>query len=82
MIVFGIFQEKADFDPSLMVVKELTFKGSWRRNPETWYRTLDLVGSEKIRLNEIISHILPLQEIENAFQLLKKGKALKIVITP
>jgi L-iditol 2-dehydrogenase len=82
VIVFGIFQEKADFDPSLMVVKELTFKGSWRRNPETWYRCLDLVGSGKINLNEIISHILPLQEIEKAFQLLKKGEAIKVVMTP
>lgn len=82
VIVLGLFHEDENFDPNLIVERELTFKGSFRRAPETWYRMLSLVGNNIIPLKELVSHVLPLQEIERAFQLLKNGEAIKVVITP
>jgi L-iditol 2-dehydrogenase len=82
VIVLGLFHGEADFDPTLMVEKELTFKSSWRRTPETWYRILDLVGNGTVNLREIVSHTIPLQEIERGFQLIRKGEGLKVVVTP
>ncbi len=82
VMALGLFHGDANFDPNLMVERELTFKGSFRRSPETWYRILNLVSNNIISLEGLISHVLPLQEIEKAFQLLKNGEAIKIVITP
>jgi L-iditol 2-dehydrogenase len=82
VVVLGLFHGKTDFDPNLMVEKELIYKGSFRRPPETWYRILDLVGNGTISLEKIVSHVLPLEAVEKGFQLIKKGEAIKVVITP
>jgi L-iditol 2-dehydrogenase len=82
VVVLGLFHGKIDFDPNLMVEKELIYKGSFRRAPETWYRMLDLVENGTIPLKEIVSHILPLERIEKGFQLIRNGEAIKVIVTP
>lgn len=82
VVVAGLFHGETHFDPNLLVEKELTFKGSWRRRPETWHRILALVGNGTIPLAEMVSHVLPLEEIEKAFKLIQSGEAMKVVIIP
>jgi 2-desacetyl-2-hydroxyethyl bacteriochlorophyllide A dehydrogenase len=82
VIVLGLFHGESTFDPNLMVEKELTFRGAFRRSPETWYRILNLIGNNIISLDALISHVLPLDEVERAFQLLKRGEGIKVVIAP
>lgn len=82
VIVLGLFHGADQWDPNLMVERELTFKGSFRRAPETWIRMLRLVGSGIIPLKELVSHVIPLQDIERAFQLINDGEAIKVVVTP
>lgn len=82
VVVLGLFHGEEKWDPNLMVERELTYRGSFRRAPETWTRILRLVGNNVIPLKELVSHVLPLDEIENAFQLINRGEAIKVVIAP
>ncbi len=44
---------------------------------------IELIRSGSIKVNEMITHILPLNEIQKGFDLVAKGgKAIKVVITP
>lgn len=81
VVVPGLFHGEVKFDANRMVDKELTFKGSWRRNPEPWYRTLDLVEHGLINLEKMISHRISLCEIEKGFQLIDRGEAIKVIVT-
>jgi len=82
VIALGLFHGESPFDPNIMVEREITFRGSFRRSPETWYRILDLIGNNIISLDALISHVLPIDEVERAFQLLKSGEGIKVVIAP
>lgn len=82
VMVIGLSHGGVDFDSNLLVEKELVFKGAYRRTPETWDRILELVGKGKIPLKELVTHSVPLEEVEAGFHLIEKGEALKVVVTP
>jgi 2-desacetyl-2-hydroxyethyl bacteriochlorophyllide A dehydrogenase len=82
VVVLGLFEAEALFPASLLVEKELTFKGSWRRDPISWYRSIDLVTSGVVPLGKIISHVIALEEIERGFRAIDEGEALKVVVSP
>jgi 2-desacetyl-2-hydroxyethyl bacteriochlorophyllide A dehydrogenase len=82
IVVLGIFHKDECLDTNIVVERELTIRGSFRRAPETWFRMLNLLEKKQLPLKNIITHTLPLNEIENAFQLLKKGEAIKVVVIP
>lgn len=72
---------------SLNLAENIIFKGltvlgiNGRKMFETWYQTQALVVAGRIDLGPIITHVLPLERYEECFDLLKDGKAAKIVMT-
>jgi len=74
-------------DVSLNLAENIIFKGltvlgiNGRRMFETWYQTQALVVAGRIDLAPIITHVLPLERFHECFDLLKDGKAAKIVMT-
>ena len=63
-----------------IIFKGLTVLGiNGRRMFETWYQTQSLVKSGRIHLRPIITHVLPLEAFDHAFELMRDGKAAKIV---
>ncbi|MDO8670966.1 MAG: alcohol dehydrogenase catalytic domain-containing protein [Dehalococcoidia bacterium] len=66
----------------LILKKELTIVGSAGRVTSTWHRTIDLIAHQAIDLRKVITHVLPLEEYDTAFQLLLNRKALKICLVP
>jgi len=71
---------------SMNLAENIIFKGltvlgiNGRKMFETWYQMQAMVTAGRIDLKPIITHVLPLERYGEAFELLKGGKAVKIVI--
>ena len=64
-----------------IIFKGLTVLGiNGRRMFETWYETQALVKSGRVDLRPIITHVLPFEQFDRAFELMKNGEAAKIVL--
>lgn len=65
-----------------IIFKGLTVLGiNGRRMFETWYQTQALVRSGRIDLSAIVTHVLPLEQFERAFELMQSGEAAKVVLS-
>jgi 2-desacetyl-2-hydroxyethyl bacteriochlorophyllide A dehydrogenase len=84
-MVFGVCPEDAQvpFSPYEMFAKEIKIIGA-KMPPYTMGRTVALLESGKIDYNGIVSHVLPLKELVNAFDMFvnQKEKILKMAINP
>ncbi len=73
-------------DVSLNLAERIIFKGlnvlgiNGRRMFETWYQTEALVKSGRVDPRSIITHVLPYDQFQRAFDLTSKGEAAKIVL--
>jgi len=71
---------------SMNLAENIIFKGltvlgiNGRKMFETWYQMEAMVTAGRIDLKPIITHVLPLERYGEAFELLKDGKAVKVVI--
>lgn len=64
-----------------IIFKGLTVLGiNGRRMFETWYQTQTLVRSGRVDLRPIITHVLPFEQFDRAFELMHSGEAAKIVL--
>jgi len=82
--LLGLPAEPVELD----LVPDLIFKGATvqgiygRRMYDTWYRMLALLKAGALDLEPIISDRLPLERFEDAFDLLGRGQASKILLYP
>jgi threonine 3-dehydrogenase len=73
---------------TLELAEDVIFKGATvhgingRRMWQTWYQAQALLRSGKVDLSPLITHTLPLGEIEKGLALLKDGQAAKIILYP
>jgi len=70
------------FGPNVIVDKELTIHGSFRRQPSTWYRAIKLVAKRVIDAKSIITHVLPLEHADEGFQTLIRKEGIKVILVP
>ncbi|HSH83504.1 MAG TPA: L-threonine 3-dehydrogenase [Herpetosiphonaceae bacterium] len=77
-------QPLASFDLANHVVfKGATIYGvSGRKMYETWYQTRELIEGGKVDIAPIITHRLPLEEWEHAFDMMIAGEAAKVALYP
>ncbi len=82
--LLGLPTEKVSLDiANDLVFKGLTVQGIvGRRMYETWEQTAGFLHSGKVNLEPIITHRLPLEQFEEAFQLMISGKSGKVVLYP
>jgi L-iditol 2-dehydrogenase len=71
----------AEFDYTQIVRREAKVFGTWRRQPITWMRAIRLVANGVIDVKPLISHVMPMQQAEEAFKLLHERKGMKIILT-
>jgi 2-desacetyl-2-hydroxyethyl bacteriochlorophyllide A dehydrogenase len=83
--IFGVSPENAVWKvkPFDLYAKELTITTSYR-SPFTFQRAVDIASTGKLKLKPLISHVLPLDEIEKAFEIVDKKleNAAKVIIKP
>jgi len=71
-----------DFPIDQIFFKQLTMVGSRCYTANTWKRMMNIYAQGRIRLNDLISDILPLTEWRRAFDMCMGRKALKAVLYP
>ncbi|MCL1872936.1 MAG: L-threonine 3-dehydrogenase [Clostridiales bacterium] len=65
----------------LVVFKCLTLIGiNGRRMFETWYQSENFLATSAAMIDPIITHQLPLEEIENGMLMMEQGKAIKVLL--
>lgn len=71
---------------TLDLAKLIIFKGATvlgingRRMFETWYQMENLLLSERLELEPIITHVLEMNEFEKGLKMMQTGEAIKVVI--
>lgn len=68
----------ASLDP--LVAKAVTLYGSFSHTWTTWERVLGLFGSGRLRPNEVIGGIYPLDDWRSAFEDMEAGRTIKSVV--
>jgi threonine dehydrogenase-like Zn-dependent dehydrogenase len=80
LILVGLSETPVQFLPIDFALNETEMIGIRAYNPKTWDICLNILSSGKIDLRPIITHRLPLDEGERAFQLLQRREGLKILL--
>lgn len=60
--------------------EELTLTGAFHHTPELIRRAVELLESEALRPDGLITHRMTLAEVPKAFELMARGEALKVLI--
>ena len=81
-------EKKNHKDPSVKIntnlihYKQLKIVGSHGSEKRHVIKAAKLILDKKIVLNDIITHIYSLKKIKQAFNIMKTGKSIKIIIKP
>lgn len=85
ILFFGVPSAKKEirFEPFLLFRKGLTVRSSFTSLRNS-LQAISLLSSGKIKTKELISHRLPLKEIESGLQMVKNGSdnVMKVIIEP
>lgn len=76
----GMGGDEITFPIMAACTKELTIKGSFRYGSGDYQNALDLVSSGQIDVKKLISRKVAFEEAEKAFEDVKAGKAIKVLI--
>ncbi len=84
LVALGLPSQPVEFDWSHhLVLKGATIHGIYGRHLyQTWFTACELLASRTVQLESLITHRLPLERFEEGFQLLKQGRAVKVVLYP
>jgi threonine 3-dehydrogenase len=83
VVTIGTFDEPVSFNPFFKLTRrEIKLRGSISRTWETWRRMNQLIDSGKINLKPLITHILPFEEYQKGFELVKRHEAIKVLLRP
>jgi threonine 3-dehydrogenase len=67
----------------LVIFKGVTVHGIiGRRMYETWYQMDNLLGAGRLDVRPAITHVMPMEDFEDAIGLLRTGQAGKVVLVP
>jgi len=82
--LLGICAQDTTLDlDKLVIFKGITVQGIiGRRMFETWHQMTSLIGSGRLDISQVITHVLPLADLPQAMELLAAGKAAKIAMVP
>src|SRR5256885_537486 len=82
--LLGLPKESFELDWNRLVIfKGITIHGIiGRRMYETWYQMDNLLGSGRLDIRPTITHVMPMQEFDEAIGLLRDGRAGKVVLVP
>lgn len=74
-------KSKIPFDSNTIHYKEISVFGAYASHHRQYKTALKLLSSHRMNGQKVITHRFSLEEIEKGIETVKKGRALKIVIT-
>ena len=78
----GIFGREVRMPLDHLFHKQLELRGSVGYTPRTWDRMMSIYSQGKVRLRDLVSHVLPLSNWAEAFDACASKRGLKVLITP
>jgi threonine 3-dehydrogenase len=83
VVTIGTFNEPITFNPFFkMSSREIRLQSAIGRNSETWRRVNQLIDSGKIDLKPLITRVLPMNEYQEGFELVKRHEVMKVLQKP
>jgi threonine dehydrogenase-like Zn-dependent dehydrogenase len=59
-----------------------TIKGAYGAASLDWDRVLNLAATKRIKLDPLISEVMPLEQAQNAFEIACRREGLKLILKP
>lgn len=83
IVLFGVCdpQDRVEFSPYLVFRNELTIAGTVMIH-DAFPRTLELLASQRLRVQPLISHMIPLERFQEALDMHERNEGVKLLITP
>ncbi|WP_174614829.1 zinc-binding dehydrogenase [Virgibacillus ihumii] len=79
----GIFpQADVSFDLEKIIQKEIRVVGSRSQKPADWGPSLELMNTGNVDAEAMITHEFDITEWDQAYQAIKGGEAIKVLLTP
>lgn len=76
VVTIGTFNEAVTFNPFFkMTRREMKLQSSIMRTSENWRRMNQLIDSRRVNLKPLVTHVLPLQEYQKGFELVKRSRS-------
>jgi threonine 3-dehydrogenase len=83
VVTIGTFNGPVSFNPFFkMTRREIKLLSTMGRTWETWRRMNQLIDSGKVNLKPLITHILPIEEYQKGFEMVKSYSVQKILLKP
>ena len=78
----GIFGRDVEVPLDATIYKQLVFRGTVGYTVKTWERTMRILEQRRVRLDDLITHRIPLEQWKDAFDLCTRGEGIKVLISP
>jgi threonine 3-dehydrogenase len=83
VVTIGSFNGPVTFNPFFkMTRREVRLQSVIGRNGETWRRMNQLIDMGKVNLKPMITHVLPIEEYDRGFELVKDHECQKVLLKP
>jgi D-xylulose reductase len=76
----GMGKPDITFPIMALCLKEVTAKGSFRYGSGDYKLAVELVASGKVEVKRLVSEVVPFEDAEKAFNKVKQGEVIKILI--
>jgi L-iditol 2-dehydrogenase len=81
MVVIGLVGPETIPVPwNTLLYKEIDLVGCFSSPPSSWRKALAVEGEEAAKLRQLVTAILPLDQWERGFEMMRTGEAVKILI--
>jgi L-iditol 2-dehydrogenase len=80
--VIGIFGRPVEVPMTQMVRREITLSGAYDARPENFDQSINLAKSGAVKVEELITHRLPLEKANEAFETAKSRVGCKVLFVP
>jgi 6-hydroxycyclohex-1-ene-1-carbonyl-CoA dehydrogenase len=82
LVMVGYSPETMSLNAGRVMFREMEIVGSLGCRPVDYPRVIELVRQGRLNLDGFVTHRFPLDQIEEAFDTLRRGEALRAVVTP
>ena len=78
----GYTHHSVSINMARLMFREIEIKGSLGCRPVDYPKIIEMVRTGKIQLKPVVTHRFKLEDINDAFDLMRKGEALRSIVIP
>ena len=82
VVLLGIFHDETRVNPAVVVRRELEVIGSFCYSWADFEESLGLLARRKVTTKPVVSHVMALEQISAALELIRARQAVKIILKP